>query len=81
MRNLGRQCYRCRSLTAGVWADKLTPQAASVRPLGSADAAKGKRDNVARLTLGSLQVAQVHTCTNAKQIELESRGWSGLVRF
>ena len=33
------------------------------------------------LTLGSLKLAQVHTCTTAKQIELESHGWSGLVGF
>ena len=33
------------------------------------------------LTLESLKLAQVHTCTTAKQIELESHGWSGLVGF
>ena len=33
------------------------------------------------LTLESLKLEQVHTCTTAKQIELESHGWSGLVGF
>ena len=32
------------------------------------------------LTLASLKVAQVCTCTTFKQIELESPGWSGFVK-
>ncbi len=35
-----------------------------------------------QVTLGSLKVAQdVCKCTTSKRIELESPGWSGLVRF
>ena len=34
------------------------------------------------ITLASLKVAQdVCKCTTSKRIELESPGWSGLVRF
>ena len=37
---------------------------------------------VSTVTLGSLKVAQdVHKYTTSKRIELESAGWSGLVRF
>ena len=39
------------------------------------------RNDAMFLTLESLKLEQVHTCTTAKQIELESHGWSGLVRF
>ena len=27
------------------------------------------------------KMTQIHTCTTSKRIELESCGWSGLVRF
>ena len=30
---------------------------------------------------GQKEKIQVHTCTTSKQIELVSRGWSGLVRY
>ena len=50
------------------------------RPDGTSDC-RTERCLPIEVTLGSLKVALVHTCTTAIQIELESCSWLGLVRF